>query len=197
MDCSLNAEIWKPVYGYEGLYEISNKGRVKSLAKEVRRSSGAHIRMQPERIMKIMKNAKGYEFVDLCKDGNRFHGTVHRIVLSAFCPVENMDSLTVNHKDFDKSNKTIENLEWATNYENIQHSKASGRYDIDERPDILSPYQNPRKRRKFTPETIEKIHELISSGNYNDREISEMVGASRRFVTAVKLGETWKKQYMI
>jgi hypothetical protein len=194
---SLETEIWKPVYGYEGLYEISNKGRVKSLAKEVRHPSGALIRIQPERIMKIMKNAKGYEFVDLCKDGNRFHGTVHRMVLSAFCPVENMDSLTVNHKDFDKSNNTPENLEWTTNYENVQHSKSSGRYDIEERPDILSPYQNPRKRRKFTPETIEKIHELLSSGNYNDRQISEIVGTSRRFVTAVKLGETWKQQYMI
>lgn len=189
MDCSIETETWKPVCGYEGLYEISDKGRVKSLAKEVRHPSGALIRMQPERIMKIMKNAKGYEFADLYKDGKRFHGTVHRMVLSAFCPVENMDSLTVNHKDFDKSNNTLENLEWTTNYENIQHSVDAGKHHAKTNKN-KSPFFSTKKNHKLKPEDVVEIRNLLDRGT-KLKEISDRYSVSESLISNIKNNKMW------
>lgn len=90
-------EIWKPINGYEGLYEISNTGRVNSLI------SG--------RILKTYPNNKGYLYVRLTKDGQHKAFSVHRLVANAFIPnTERMEQ--VNHIDGNKQNNYSENLEW-------------------------------------------------------------------------------------
>ena len=92
-------EIWCPINGYEGLYEVSNQGRVKSL------------KFGKERILKQLRNTFGYLFVFLCKNGEKKEYKVHRLVAQTFIP--NQDNLPqVNHKDENKTNNFVQNLEW-------------------------------------------------------------------------------------
>lgn len=105
-------ETWKSVVGYEGLYEVSDLGRVRSLVKRNRWKPG---------ILKPGKNTHGYLQVLLCKDGKRKNMKVHRLVAEAFIPNPNhLD--TVNHKDEVKTNNTVSNLEWMTIADNVAYS---------------------------------------------------------------------------
>ena len=114
-------EIWKPVVGYEGLYEVSNLGRVKSLSRID--SIGRKIK---ERILSQGKCKQGYLTVSLCKNGKPNSYYVHRLVAQAFIP--NPDNYPeVNHKidDFEhRSDNRVENLEWCTaEYNNTYNDK--------------------------------------------------------------------------
>ncbi|UUW40520.1 homing endonuclease [Enterococcus phage vB_Efm_LG62] len=104
-------ELWKDIKGYEGLYQVSNLGRVKRL-------KGKYI--STERILKPTKHTTGYLRVKLCKNNVRFNKKIHRLVAEAFIPnPENKPQ--VNHIDEDKTNNIISNLEWMTAKENINH----------------------------------------------------------------------------
>lgn len=113
-------EVWKPVKGYEGIYEVSNIGRVKSCERIVTRSNGRKINF-PEKIMKPSINHKGYEVIDLRKNGKRECGFVHRLVGKAF--IENPNNKKqINHKNGVKRDNNVDNLEWVTNKENVIHA---------------------------------------------------------------------------
>ena len=98
----MKKEYWKPIVGYEGLYMVSNWGRVKSMNY---RHSGK------ERILKPVTNSSGYLLVKLCKDGKVKTFTVHRLVAEHFIPNPN-NYKEVNHKDENKTNNVVSNLEW-------------------------------------------------------------------------------------
>lgn len=99
-------EIWQDVEGYEGLYQVSTEGRVRSL-----NDNHQNKRSEPK-ILKGVKNKKGYLFVNLYKDGKLKMSKVHRLVGQAFIYCENRDSLQINHKDEDKTNNRVENIEF-------------------------------------------------------------------------------------
>ena len=133
-------ELWKDIEGFEGLYQISNYGRVKSLERE--RHFGNRIRLIPERILTPDKKKSGYLFYHLYLGGRKqkdFHA--HRLVAQAFIP-NPLWKKDVNHKDGNKSNNYVENLEWATRSENILHSyhvlnrKATKLYGSDNKMSI-------------------------------------------------------------
>lgn len=111
-------EIWKPVKGFEGYYEVSNLGRVRRLD---RYDYGCgYPRLYKGGVLKSLCGSGGYYHIMLCKDGTRITKNVHRLVAETFIPNPNNYS-QVNHKDEDKSNNTIDNLEWCdakynTNY---------------------------------------------------------------------------------
>lgn len=105
-------EIWKDVYGYEGLYQVSNLGRIKSLErKRFCRIKGGKIAVMivPERILKQWKRSK-YLLVDLWKDKKREIKSVHILVYEAFVG-EIKDKMMIHHKDENKFNNVPENLE--------------------------------------------------------------------------------------
>lgn len=103
-------EIWKDIKEYEGLYQVSNKGNVKSLERE--RWNGYKWIINKERILKPGVIRNGYLQVSLSKDGKHKILKVHRLVLMTFAPIENMDKFDVNHRDENKKNNNLNNLEW-------------------------------------------------------------------------------------
>lgn len=113
-------ELWKDIEGYEGLYQISNLGRVKSLPKLRGRS------ISEEKILRNKINKRGYHQVCLCKDKNtRKYPYVHRLTANAFLEKLN-DTFEVNHIDGDKNNNCVKNLEWSSHKSNIIHGWNNG-----------------------------------------------------------------------
>ena len=104
-------EIWKDIEGYEGLYQVSNKGRIKSLN---------YRRTGKERVLSSSPTSSGYLVVCLYKNKKPKPFLIHRLVAEAFIP--NSDNLPeVNHKDENKLNNRVENLEWCDREYNINY----------------------------------------------------------------------------
>lgn len=111
-------EEWRPISGYEGLYEVSSYGRVKSLKRPFENNGG--IQWTKERILSPGKSKLGYLIVNLCCNGKVCQNYVHRLVAQTFVP--NPENLTeVNHKDEDKANNIVDNLEWCDHSYNINY----------------------------------------------------------------------------
>jgi hypothetical protein len=103
-------EEWKPIMGYEGVYEVSNLGRVKSLERVV--PFGRATRVIKEKLLKqVKKGTCSYYSVNLPIKGKQHWKLVHRLVAQAFLPNPN-NYTEVNHKDENKENNSITNLEW-------------------------------------------------------------------------------------
>jgi len=111
----MEEEIWKDIEGYEGIYTVSNLGRVYSHLKG--------------RIREPKKMPKGYLHLVLTKDKKQKDVLLHRIVAMSFIPNADTYKIYVNHKDGDKLNNSVANLEWVTNQENINHAHENGLYD--------------------------------------------------------------------
>jgi len=111
-------EIWKTIEGYEGIYKVSNLGRVKSETHYCKGRLGSG--RQNGRILKPCKWGKGYLKVSLMLNKVRFTTSPHRLVAKAFIP-NPLNKPQVNHINGIKTDKRVENLEWCTNQENILH----------------------------------------------------------------------------
>lgn len=111
-------EIWKDIKGYEGFYQISNQGRVKSIQKW---NNGKRRYEVGEKILTPSDNGNGYLIVGLNRDHKRKSHYVHRLVADAFCPNPDHKSV-VNHIDYNRANNNASNLEWVTTKENICYS---------------------------------------------------------------------------
>lgn len=121
-------EQWRAINGYEGLYEISTYGRVYGLPKPTTQG----------KILKSSINSNGYPWVNLCKNGTQKAHRIHRLVAEAFIPNDNPSIKTdVNHKDGNKLNNTIDNLEWCSRAYNIQHA-----FDTELRKDVKKVIRN-------------------------------------------------------
>ncbi len=122
-------EIWKDVAGFEGLYEVSNLGRVKSIPRE--KTKGGLLKQYVDRY--------GYMKIVLYKNGNPHYFTVHRLVAIAFIPNPE-GKKTVDHIDCNTKNNIVSNLRWCTNKENLYHSHELGRQRCNSKPFIaISP----------------------------------------------------------
>ena len=115
------SEVWKDVVGFEGLYKVSNKGRIYSVD---RIDSRGHRRRG--RVLKPVNNGHGYLQVGLCKGGTRKRKLMHRLVADAFVP-NPKGFLEINHKDENKSNNEFTNLEWCIHKYNVNYGTRNER----------------------------------------------------------------------
>lgn len=117
LNSNITNEIWKDVLDFEGHYQISCQGNLRSI-----RSSQGNYR---ERLKKTSLDRNGYENAHLWKQNNPSTHLVHRLVAKAFLPNPE-NKATVNHKDGVKNNNILTNLEWCTQSENLQHAFDTG-----------------------------------------------------------------------
>lgn len=157
-------EIWKDIEGFEGLYQVSNYGRVKGL--------------KTNTILKPNEHT-GYLRVQLSKNGKQTNHFIHRLVARTFIPnPENKPE--VNHKDADKKNNHVENLEWVTSKENSRHAVQQG----------LIKNGSELKNSKLVESDIPKIREMIKQG-HTYSQIGKRFGISKTTVWQIKEGVTW------
>lgn len=135
-------EIWKDIPNYEGLYQASNLGNIKRTYKNGK-----------QKILKPVKDAKGYLRVNLSKNNAIKNVQIHRLIAKTFIGESN---LTVNHKDKDRKNNKIGNLEYMTLLENIQYSNCKTILQFDKENNFI---------RKWN--SIAKIEEALKINNGN------------------------------
>lgn len=116
-------EIWKDIEGYEGSYQVSNLGRVRSLTRKVKTFNG--FRLTKGKLLKPLKTNRNYFRVDLKRNQKDKYVSVHRLVAEAFLPNPN-NLPEVNHKDSNPSNNNVKNLEWCTQSHNIKYAYKYG-----------------------------------------------------------------------
>jgi NUMOD4 motif/HNH endonuclease len=164
----MNDEIWMPVFNYEGLYEVSNIGRIKRVLSN---------RCLIERILKHNKQ-RGYHVVKLCKETVKKPISVHRLVAQAFIPnPENKPY--VNHLDSNKSNNSASNLEWCTQKENVKHAFSEG---------YRSPFKgedNPNA--KLSQAQALSVEFLYSFLGFDQHSIAIEYGISQQLVSRIVL----------
>lgn len=167
----LDNEIWKEIPGYEGLYAVSTKGRIKSLDRDILYSNGRVTHYQ-EKLLSTNKDSKGYLKVHLCdKDKNQKHLFVHRLVALTF--IENPNNYpNIDHIDTNPLNNCVENLRWTTQYENMQNeltklhlSKASKRIHEEKRSWNCKPIV--QLKNGILINTYSSIQEAAKINNFN------------------------------
>lgn len=114
-------EIWKDIKGYEGLYQVSNFGNVKRLEGKIYSYITNKYETRKEHMIKTRVNNRGYKITTLSKNSKVKSFAIHRLIAQAFLPNPN-NFECVNHLDGNKLNNKIDNLEWCTTQQNIQHA---------------------------------------------------------------------------
>lgn len=159
------AEQWKPIPGFEGLYEASDQGQIKRIAG----GRGA----KPGRILKQKNHPGGYKTVTLSKESKYHQWLVHRLVCAAFLgPAP--QGITVNHKNDDRADNRLENLEYATYAEQEYHAK----YML-------------RTKGKLTPEQVVEIRERYAEGDVTQKELANKYGVTQNQVGLIVTGRSW------
>lgn len=120
-------EIWKAVKGFEGFYEVSNMGRVRSVKRTVLYKDGRKFNYKGV-LLKVMKDPRGYSQVGFNKNGIKSTHRIHRLVAENFIPNHSIDK-EVNHIDGVKENNTLDNLEWVTSSENTRKGYELGLFE--------------------------------------------------------------------
>jgi len=167
----MTSEIWKPVIGFEGRYEVSSLGRVKALAREILYSDGRRGRL-PGKILRGSQMQTGYVCVTF---DSRTRRCIHQVVAEAFLGAAEYRQ-TVNHKDGNKTNNCVENLEWATYKENNAHARRSGLNNQHGEKSNLSKYSDQfieavrNVHAKYSP-TYEELGRLFGLTGCHARQI--------------------------
>lgn len=159
--------MWKDIKGYEGHYQVSDDGRVRSL------------KSKEPLVMKPHPAGRGYETVCLCKNGNAKHAYIHRLVAEIF--LENPENKpTVNHKDGNRLNNHVDNLEFMTYSENNQHAYDHEIHDRGER----------HYRARLTETDVAYIK---AQGKFTTfQKIADQFGVSKATIRDILVGKTWK-----
>lgn len=176
----LEGEDWLPIAGYEGLYEVSDLGRVRSVERKVVSKKGHHS-IYSSFILTQEKLKNGYLRVALCCENRVKRYSVHRLVCSTFNPnTENKP--VVNHKNLNKEDNRAVNLEWCTQKENAQHASENGRTQQGEK----------NRGAKLTEMQVIEIRRLRKESNIGPSALGRMFGVGRNTIRECVNGKTWK-----
>lgn len=187
-------EVWKAIDGFEGLYEVSNKGRVKALERTIINNGG--LQRRHEKILKINYSGNRHGLVVLCKNSKTYSRLVHRLVAIAFIPnPENKP--VVDHIDTDTHNNCVENLRWVTVQENCMNP-------ITRINNSKSKMGHPFRGRELTNEERAKISDKLRGRKLSEehkKKLSEAhknspkaIEASRRNMLAIRKNRTKRKE---
>lgn len=170
------------VLGYEGLYAINRRGDIYCYPK-MRAVRG----LVRERIMKKYKEKDGYINACFYKDGAKKYFKVHILVAKTFIP-NPFNKPCINHKDGNKENNCVDNLEWCTYSENHKHAYKNGLKVVSNKTKNAC----ISRRRKLSFEDAEKIRQLYSTGNYSQRELARMFNMQQTNVGDIINFKTYK-----
>jgi hypothetical protein len=170
-------EKWRDVKGYEGIYQISNLGRVKSLSRLDKRGY-----KRKEIILKETINPRGYKYVVL---QDKKAKVTHRLVARSFLPNEE-NKKEVNHKNGNKQDNRLKNLEWVTHSENLKHACITGLKRI--------PKGDEHCNSKLTNQEAENIRMLYKMGNWTYKSLSKEFDVHESTVARVIKNKSYKNK---
>lgn len=173
-------EIWKDIIGYEGLYQVSNMGNVRSLNRLVKYNGINKIQEYPSILLKPCLNSVGYYQVSLSINNNRKRFMVHRLVAAAFC-FRDKGKDFVNHIDGDYLNNKYSNLEWVTVKENARHAIATGLHKI---------YGEDSCKAKFSNSQVAIIRKLKNSG-ISTKDLTILLKVHKSCIDRIVNGKTY------
>lgn len=177
------SEQWKPVEGHEESYEVSDRGRVRSLDREVLYSDGRRARRRG-RVLKPRSDSSGYYQVGLYRDGKERMALVHHLVAAAYIGPR-PEGYEVNHIDGDRTNNRAENLEYVTPDENRQHAIENGlaQFDYESHPLV-----------KLTERDVRSILAEAAAGTPR-HELAHRYGVNASTISKIALGKRWPHVY--
>lgn len=179
-------EVFADIRGYEGYYQVSNYGNVRSLDRVIKEKTGKTQTLKG-RILKQRINPGGYHYIELGKNGTKATFAVHQLVAQAFLSNPNKKPI-VNHIDGNRLNNSLSNLEWATYSENLEHAYKAGL----RRAVSIEAVGNKNYKRKLKPEQVVEIRRLLAAGSLTHKEIATKFSVARSTVTEIKSGRRWK-----
>lgn len=173
-------EIWKDIPGYEGFYQVSNMGNIKSLDRYIKHQKGGN-RLIRGRFMKQQAQKNGYLSVMLQRDSKEKRISVHRLVALAF--IKNQSGKPeVNHIDGNKLNNFANNLEWCTRVENYKHGRSLNLIKS------IKGENNPAA--KLNKSQVFDIVNLSKSG-YSRKDMAEKYNVSISSIRRILINESW------
>ena len=182
-------EVWKDVVGYEGLYQVSNFGNVKSLDRIVNKPNGVSY-LRKGKICTQSKSNLGYMTVGFTVNNKKVNKYVHRLVAEAF--ITNMNNYPqVNHIDCDKTNNRMYNLEWCTNSQNHIHASKNGLNKLHLHRVAYSGEENGRSL--LTKEQVLEIKQKYIPYKYSAKKLSKEYGVSESCITHILNNTSWKE----
>lgn len=179
---SKDKEEWRPIQDYEGIYEVSSLGRVRSLDRYVQGRNGSKCNRRG-RQLRLTSYHNGYVIVTLCKpNSKKKRGIVHRLVAEAFIPnPENKP--VVNHKNGIKHDNRLENLEWCTHSENNIHALVTG---------LKIPAKGSKSGGSvLNEEQVLKICDLLDNTDMTIRQISTLYEVNESAISNIHRGAKW------
>lgn len=168
----MSAPQWKPVHGYEGLYEISSLGEVRRVPRKVKCANGT-VRNLRRRLLKVSLGSDGYLKIGLTKKGTRKTLHVHALVLRSFVGKRPVDK-EVRHLDGDKTNNVLSNLRYGTKEENEADKRSHGNL-----PSSLNPAQ------------VRRVRDLYLQGTYTQKVLARKFGVSEDTIHNIVKGKSW------